>query len=454
MTLSMSPLVTVLIGTSLLGGIAGVVGCFAVLRRRALVGDLVAHAALPGICLAFLIAGQRQFSLLLAGALLTGLLGVSLVTFISRWTRTKEDAAIGIVLSTFFGLGIAMMPIIQRSAGGSKAGLETYLYGQAASMVRQDLWMISGVSAVALFLVCLLYKEFKLLSFDQGFARAQGWPTVWLDLAMMGLMALIVVVGLPAVGVVLMAAMLITPAAAARMWTNRLGLMLLLAASFGAATGVLGTVLSDDRWREAMPFDPLKFGANNKALPTGPLIVLSGTAIFLFSLAFAPRRGLIARVFGQFRLRSRVAREHLLRTLYELSEPGLPAATDFEIEKVAQSHAWTPLERWAVLAWARRQGLTESNRYEVRLTARGLQEAAELTRRHRLWELFLIHGANIAPDHVDRDADDIEHILPPDVLARIESELQDRQASIASPTVVPDSPHIISSPSAAGERDE
>ena len=324
-------------------------------------------------------------------------------------------------------------------------------------MVRQDLILIATVALVALVLVGLLYKEFKLLSFDAGFARAQGWPTLLLDLAMMALIALVTVVGLPAVGVVLMAAMLITPAAAARLWTNRLGTMLLIAGCLGAATGVIGTVLSDDRWREALPFDPLRFGTNNKALPTGPLIVLSGTAIFLFSLAFAPGRGLVARGVGRLRLRLRVAREHLLRTLYELSESALPAAPFVATKDVVKAHEWTRMEHRLIFNWASRNEYIVSSQDHVRLTEKGIQEAARLTRRHRLWELFLIHGVNIAPDHVDRDADDIEHILPPDVIARIEAEWLHLHPKAALPEEVPVSPHVISSTvhsSAAGTRDE
>jgi manganese/zinc/iron transport system permease protein len=444
----MSPLITVLIGTSLLGCVAGVVGSFAVLRRRALVGDLIAHAALPGICLAFVLAGERQFAVLLLGALVSGVLGVSLVTFIGRWTRTKEDAAIGIVLSTFFGAGIAMIPIILRRASGNKAGLETYLYGQAASMVRQDLVLIAIIAMIALALVVLFYKEFKLLSFDIGFARAQGWPTLMLDLAMMGLVALVTVVGLPAVGVVLMAAMLITPAATARLWTNRLSWMLLIAGILGAATGAMGTILSDDRWRAALPFDPLRFGTNNKGLPTGPLIVLSGTALFLFSLAFAPRRGLVARAVGRLQLRNRIAREHLLRTLYEFSELSLPKPPHVAFNNLIGAHTWSSAESYLLLRWGVRKGFIDRSGSDVRLTTLGIQEAAELTRRHRLWELFLIHGVNIAPDHVDRDADDIEHLLPPDVIERLEAEWL-RLHPTKPGVIVPDSPHHIATPVAA-----
>lgn len=447
----MSPLFTVLLGTSLLGCVAGVVGSFAVLRRRALVGDLLAHAALPGVCVAYLLVGHREFAVLLAGALATGVLGVAAVTFICRWTRTKEDAAIGIVLSTFFGAGMAMLSCIARQPMGDKAGLYHYLYGQAAVLVRQDLLMIGVVAVVALAGVALFYKEFKLLSFDPEFARTQGWPALALDLGMMSLIALVTVVGLPAVGVVLMAAMVITPTATARLWTNRLGVTLLLAGAIGAAAGALGTILSDASWRQMLPIDPLRFGSNNKGLPTGPLIVLSGTSMFLFSLLFAPRRGLIARAAGHLRLRRRVARDHLLRTLYELSESRLPQHPEVAIAALIDTHAWGKLQTWLLLNWGTRTGLLERTRNAIRLTARGLEEATHLTRRHRLWELFLIQGANIAPDHVDRDADDIEHILPPEIIERLDRELLATVGS--SESALPDSPHELPPPPPVSEGD-
>ena len=193
------------------------------LRRRALVGDMLSHAALPGICIAFLIMGKRNLIGLSLGALATGLLGIGLVTLIRRWTRTKEDAAIGIVLSTFFGAGIVLLSIIQQQPSGNQAGLNSYLFGETAGITRHDIRLIAAVACICLVIVALLYKEFELLSFDPDFATAQGWPTLALDLLMMGTLAVVTIVGLPLCGVILMAALIILPGAAARFWTNRSG---------------------------------------------------------------------------------------------------------------------------------------------------------------------------------------------------------------------------------------
>lgn len=270
----------VLLGTSLLGAAAGPIGAFAVLRRKALVGDALAHAALPGLCLAFLLTGEKRQPILLAGAFATGCIGVLVMAFLRRWTRVKEDAALGIVLSVFFGAGVVLSRIAQKhTAGGSKAGLDSYILGKTAGILAQDVYFSGALALFTLAAIVLLLKEFRLVAFDPDFARVQGWPAGWLDLAMTGLVAVAVVIGLPAVGVVLMAALLILPGGAARFWTDRLSRLLLLSCGFGALMGGVGTLLS----------------ATLDTLPAGPIIVLVGTSLFAVSATAAPRRGLVAQ---------------------------------------------------------------------------------------------------------------------------------------------------------------
>lgn len=430
----------VMIGTALLGGTAGVLGSFAVLRRRALVGDVVAHAALPGLCLAFLVIGARHFVGMLAGAFLAGLAGIALMTIVCRWTRTKEDAALGLVLSAFFGAGIMLSSYIQNiEGGGSRAGLETYIYGQAAGMLREDLFLISAVSAVVLAILAVFYKEFKLLSFDPGFAQAQGWPTLALDLTLMGSLTLVTVMGLPVVGVVLMAAMLILPGAAARFWTDRLERMLLLSAVLGAAAGTIGSLISAGVVRSWLGFDPFGF-AEGQTAPTGPVIVLCGTGVFLFSMLVAPNRGLLARLWRWWRLRTKTGDENLLRTLYEFVEGRGADAPPVTAIEVAAARSWSPRQSGRRLRRAVSKGWVRRVAGGIELTPAGRIEAERLVRAHRLWELFLIHGASIAPDHVDRDADTMEHVLAPEILAELE-----RRFGAAATSEVPQSPHAIES---------
>ena len=431
----------VMLGTAMLGAAAGVIGCFAVLRRRALVGDMLAHAALPGVCLAFAILGHRGFLGLSVGALVTGLIGLAVLQILTRWTRTRADAAIAIVLSTFFGLGVVLLSWLQKQQ--NSAGLETYLFGQTAGMRTGDLQLLAVVLVVALVWVVLFYKEFKILTFDIDFARTQGWPTTLLDSMMMGLLAVVTVIGLPLVGVILMAAMLILPAAAARFWTQQLGTMLVLAGFLGAAAGLGGTLLASPLPTRWLGFDPLAFG-NDANLPPGPVIVLTGSAFFACSLLFAPRQGIISRSVTRIRLRMRMAREHLLRAVLELSESQLPELAAVPRIDLANHRTWSRWElRW-LLAWARRRGYLEIDRTNLRLTRVGLEQAIEVTRVHRLWEMFLSTKANIPVDHVHYGADRIEHLLPAEIVGELEREFT--AAGTKPVEALPGSPHEIPGP--------
>lgn len=289
----------VLAGTALLGLASGVVGTFAMLRKRALVGDAVSHAALPGICIAYLVIGSRNFTLFLLGALLMGLLAAAIISLIRSYTRVKEDSATAIAIGTFFGLGLVLSSYIQRSAAGNRAGLDSFLFGKAASMDRTDVFVIAIVAIGALLAITVLYKELKLLCFNSEYASGLGWPVHRLDLALMGLVCICTIAGLPAVGVVLMVALLVIPAAAARMWSDRLIVVIALSGFFGALSGILGTCLS--------AVLPVPANALSRGWPTGPMIVLVAATFFIVSVLFAPARGVIASALRRHRLRRSLA---------------------------------------------------------------------------------------------------------------------------------------------------
>jgi manganese/zinc/iron transport system permease protein len=422
----------VLAGTGLLGLAAGVIGSFAVLRGRALVGDAVAHAALPGIVLAFFAVGERDFASLLLGALVMGVVCAGGIALVRAYTRVKEDTAIAVSIGGFFGLGIVLSRLAQNSPEGNKAGLDGFIYGKAASMIASDAALIALVAGATLACVAALYKELKVVSFDRDFAQAQGWPVVTLDLLVMVLICVVTVAGLPAVGIVLIVALLVIPAAAARFWTDRLGIMLTLAGAIGMASGVVGTAISATA--------PVPAGMLSRGWPTGPAIVLCAGAIFGVSLLAAPRRGLVAAWFRRRALQRRIHLQNLLRAMHEAAEsrPNLPFVPRAEL---VRSRGWSPGPTRSLLRRARRMGLVEwapgrtPLDSEVRLTRIGAEQAAGVVRAHRLWELFLIEHAEIAPDHVDRDADQIEHLIPPELLRSLEEKLSagGREAFPASP---------------------
>lgn len=269
----------VLLGTMLLGIASGVLGSIALLRKQSLIGDAVAHAALPGICMAFLLSGEKSLPVLLIGATITGLLAAYCIQFIVSKSIIKEDAAICLVLSVFFGFGIVLLTKVSQLPSGNKSGLADFIFGQAASLVGNDVKLMAGAAAVLIFITALLFKELKVLTFDPAFAKGLGLPTGLLNFLFLSLLVAAVVVGIQAVGVILMAALLITPAIAARYWTNSLGKMVVISGIFGALSGMAGTLLST-------------LGAG---LPTGPFIVVTATALFFISMLFAPERGLVTK---------------------------------------------------------------------------------------------------------------------------------------------------------------
>ncbi len=404
----------VVLSATLLGISAGLVGCFALLRKRALMGDALAHATLPGIALAFIIGSAlgleaRSLAVLLPGAAVAGVAGVLSVHLLVHHTRLREDAAIGIVLSGFFGLGVTLLSYIQSMSVGDQGGLATFIYGQTAAMLPRDAALMGSIAVLTILASILLHKEFAIVAFNDDYAGVQGWPVSVLDLLMMGLVVLVTVVGLQAVGLLLIVALLIVPPAAAAFWTRRLRTMVVLSGCIGGFSGYLGASVSSLTPR----------------MPAGAVIVLTGGAVFLLSMLLAPQRGLFAERVHTIALRRRVAREHWLRRLYEahdLAGERVPVAT--------QELASGGFGLGALLARTdlRLSGLIEVANKAARLTDRGERHGARVTRNHRLWEQYLITYADIAPSHVDLSADLVEHVLRPELIDELEAALRAREA--------------------------
>lgn len=265
------------LGSALLGIISGVVGSFAVLKKQSLLGDAVSHAALPGIALAFILSGSKNILILLIGALLTGLLATWIVGLINKHSRIKFDSALALILSVFFGMGLTLLTYIQKIPNANQAGLETFIFGQASTLLKRDVKIIFIVGVIIIALIIIFWKELKILSFDNEFARSIGFSTKKLDFLLASLIVTTIIIGLQTVGVILMSAMLVAPGVAARQWTNKLSIMVILASIFGALSGILGTIIS----------------SSIENMPTGPSIVLVISIIVLVSIFFAPNRGLL-----------------------------------------------------------------------------------------------------------------------------------------------------------------
>ena len=356
----------VAIGSAMLGIVNGVLGSFAVLRKQSLLGDGISHAALPGIALAFLLTGSKSSLALLLGAAAAGWAGTLLIMSIVKHTRVKYDSALGLVLSVFFGFGLVLLTYIQKMPVATQAGLDKFLFGQAATLLRKDVVTIGILGGVVLVFLLLFWKEFKLVSFDPDFAFSLGFPVRILDVLLTTLLVIAIVIGLQTVGVVLMSAMVVAPAAAARQWTDRLGVMVAVSGIFGALAGVSGALVSSQAAR----------------IPTGPTIVLCASAIVFFSLLLAPNRGLAWGWVREQVNRRQLQTDAVLSDLYVLAirhrEPGHGHPTEV-LRTMAHGHGGVDRS----LKVLKERGLVqETGSGEWALTSLGMEEAGRLS---RLW---------------------------------------------------------------------
>ncbi|MCA1063106.1 metal ABC transporter permease [Rossellomorea aquimaris] len=355
----------VLLSTLLLGIASGVLGSFALLRKQSLIGDAVAHAALPGICFAFMFIGEKNFFGLLIGAAATGLLSAYTIQLITNTTRIKEDTAICLVLSVFFGLGIVLLTKVAQMPTGNQSGLDDFIFGQAASLVGRDVQLM-GMTAVTLIIITsLLFKEFKVSTFDPQFASGIGLPVGFLNFLFVSLLVLTVVIGIQAVGVILMAAMLITPAIAARYWTDSLRTMVFVSGIVGGLSGAIGTMIS----------------TLGKGLSTGPFIVLTATVIFIVSMLFSPKRGVISVMLKRFKNDDRLAARFILKKMYG---SGIYMIGE---EQLLQQSSISGLRFSRVTKLLMKNGYLSKENGKLKITKSGLLKAEEFSFVDQIMEM-------------------------------------------------------------------
>lgn len=399
----------------LLGITCGLLGCFIVLRRQSLLGDAIGHAVLPGVCVGFLMAGTRSMPALLLGASVSGIVAAALIGLLQRTTRLKSGECMGVVFTGFYGIGIVMLKAIQNRGMQGQAGLEKFLFGQIVGTSLSDVIYMAVIALIAVGTVIVFWRKLAISSFDEGFAFSVGMPVIAIHYLLTVLLTIAIVISIQAVGVVLVAAMLVTPAATAYLLTDRLHRMAILSALFGAGAGLLGAFLS-------------LLGDN---LPTGAFMVLGASTLFAIAFLLSPRHGLLPRLLRLYERRRRTQSENLLRTLYLMMEQRNTEDRRFGVDDIAAMRQESPrvVRKLARLA-GRRGWVNPKSPDPILLTDTGLEEAKRVVRNHRLWELFLTQEAKLAADHVHADAEYIEHVLPRDVLRRLEEMLE-------SPTVDP-----------------
>lgn len=407
----------VLIGSLLLGMSASVIGAFAFLRKRSLLGDALAHAALPGVMMAFLLSGSRDAEIIFLGALASSLIGFWIIDWLPKNSKIKPDAALAITLSFFFALGLMLLSYIQNTDMPDKSGLDKLLFGQAAAITSDDIQLLIYVTTTVLITVILFFQKFRLIAFNRLYAKTLGIKVKFYEVLLAIMIVLSVVVGLQLVGVVLMAAILLTPIAAARFWSHQLSSLLLLAALFGAISAALGAQIS-----YIAP-----------AMPTGPWIVVSLSVLFFISFIFAPQQGLVKRYLDYRQLKQRVQQENILRTLYKLLEREHFKRNQFTLSDITELRSLNSMELKQTLAQLSKAKLVLEAQQKYSLSEEGLLQAIKLTRRHRLWESYLSQHADLTSDQVHQQAERIEHILNKEQEEQIVAELMEQFDPHGSP---------------------
>lgn len=291
-------------GGTITGLLSGVLGVFTLLRKQSLLGDTISHAALPGIAISFLILQIKHPVSLILGAMAAGWFGTLFIMWVIKNSRVKEDAVMAVVLAGFFGFGLTLLSFIQRLPTANQAGLTKFLFGNAATMLLDDVIVMAVFAVISLIILALFWKEFKLATFDPDFITSIGFPVRLLDILLLSIVVVAITIGLQSVGVVLMSALLVAPAAAARQWTDKLGLMTVLAALFGMISSIGGAIMS----------------SMVEKLPTGPTTVLIITAIVILSLFFAPNRGIMWKWLRRYRNRGELALARMLEQMLFMSQ--------------------------------------------------------------------------------------------------------------------------------------
>lgn len=400
----------VVVGMVCINASSALIGTFAYLRKRSLIGDAVAHALLPGICIGFILAGEKNMFYLFAGAFATGWMSTYLVDYIVNNSKIKQDTAIGIVLSFFFAVGIVLLTFIQNGSYTGQGGLNSFLFGQAAAINKDELVLFASILGIIILAVILFYRQFVTVSFNADFARSIGLPVKRIEFLITSLTVLAIAAGIQALGVVLMSALIVTPAAAARFWTHRLKLMLILAIGFSVFSGLSGAYIS----------------YTSTGTPTGPWVVMILSVLTLLSFLFSYRRGILARYLKARKNKAKILHENILKAIYQYHER---QSAENELKLSLSSldilnvriFATDELQRGLRKLMSRDLIIRSGEHYQ--LTSLGKKESKRIVRLHRLWEQYLLKRTSIDTLHVHSGAEAIEHILSPEIEKELEKEL-------------------------------
>ena len=405
LTLSDPNIRTVVIAVLLISVSTALTGSFLFLHKKALLGDAVSHSVLPGIGLGFLAVGEKDPLVLMIGAILSGAISIFFIDRVIKNPKVKPDAALAITLALFFSVGIVILSYIQAQQYTGQAGLNHFIFGKAAALKQSDALVFSVLALFVTGVIVMFFKEFKLIAFNKDYAISIGMPVKFLEFIMQVLVIFSIALGIQAVGVILLSALLITPAASARIWTNNLKKMLLLAVFFSMIPSYLGIAIST-------------FSTN---MPTGPWVVVSLTGVAILSIFFAPQKGVISRMFKARANRKKILLENILKDAFVLKEENNTCAI---AKLIAHRQEETRKIEKGIVALEKENLLIRSQQ-NIQLTEAGINKGGKIQERHLLWEKYLTSKLKIKQDHVHYNAESIEHLLTEELVQELKNELKE-----------------------------
>jgi manganese/zinc/iron transport system permease protein len=404
------------LGSMLMCLAAGLVGVIVFLRKQSLIGEALSHAAYPGVILGVILAGILEIDyhntpllpfFIMVGATCTALLGMRVIDILERKWKIRSDSALCFVLSSFFGVGLTLASHVQSSYSSLYQQIQVYLYGQAATMTDIHVYVYAVLASAIILAVIFLYKEVQMITFDREYTKSLGFRTASIETLFFVLIVLAIVIGIRSVGVVLMSAMLIAPAVAARQFSNKLYIIFILSGLFGLASGFLGNVFSVEITNNLLEAYP----GTRLSIPTGPMIVVVGASICILALLIAPERGMLLRLVRIMRFRFRCMHENLLKTIWRISPTGVVLLDEIaRYQSASKFYLKFVMMRLCHNGWVKNLG---NNSY--RLTHDGELWAAKIVRLHRLWEVYLVEYLGVGMERVHHNAEEMEHIITPEL---------------------------------------
>ncbi len=403
----------VLLGTIILGFTCGIVGVLVVLSKKALIVDAVSHSVLPGICIGFMFTGVKNPIYLIAGGMFAGGVAVYLVDWISRTSRIKKDASIAITLSVLFSIGVILLNIIQHSGNSNQSGLTDFLFGKAATIIQSDLNVFGVISAIVLLTLTLFHQHFKISLFDIGFAKTIGLSEKLIQGLISGLIIICTAVGIQTVGIILMSALIITPASSALFWTNSFKKGILLSGIFASLSSVFGVFIS--------------FLSSD--MPTGPWIIVILSSIALFS-AFFSKKGIITKKIKAYKNKRKMISDNLIKAIYEKGEKENNIEKGRTFNEILNTHSVSVSDLYKGIKILKNKKQITNSGELWKLTNKGIDTAKRIIRAHNLWELYMENFMQIQPDHVHDSAESIEHILTPELEKELLKQMKTKISSI------------------------